>query len=241
MTTLLRTNALVVGYRGVGILPPVTFDVGPGEFWALIGRNGSGKTTLLRTLLGLLPAISGDVTWAPHAAIRYIGQRADLDLSVPARVVDVVRQGCDQGWSFLRPARRREVQARIDAALQEVDAVALAARPFRELSEGQKQRVLLAQALVSDPALLILDEPTSAMDMVSERAIFALLQHLGRERRLGIFLVGHHLSVLAAHATHLVMVDSDDAVALAGRLEEVEAHPQLRERYGAVLRAGGRS
>jgi zinc transport system ATP-binding protein len=241
MTILLRANELVVGYRGAGILPPVSFSIGPGEFWALIGRNGSGKTTLLRTLLGLLPAVCGHVTWAPQAAVRYVGQRADLDLSVPTRVIDVVRQGCDQGWSFLRPQRRRHVRAQADVALQEVDAVALAWQPFRELSEGQKQRVLLAQALVSDPTLLVLDEPTSAMDMVSERAIFALLQRLGRERRLGILLVGHHLSVLAAHATHLVMVDSDDAVALAGRLEEVGAHPQLRERYGALFRAGGGS
>ena len=173
-----------------------------------------------------------------QAAIGYIPQRADLDLSVPSRVIDLVRGGVDRGWSFLRPGWPRSRRAEIEHVLEEVEIGGLARRRFAELSEGQKQRVLLARALVTDPQVLVLDEPTSAMDMVSERAIFSLLDRLRAERHLGIIIVGHHLSVLAHQATHLAVIDADEKLALFGEVGVVAQLPEVEQRYGRLFADG---
>lgn len=232
---LLQVADLVVGYRSQAVLPPLTFDVRAQEFWAIIGRNGSGKTTLLRTLLGLLPRLSGGITWGAGVSIGYIPQRSEVDLSVPARVIDLVRAGCERNWSFVRPSWRHGMHERIQRVLREVGIAPLARKRFDELSEGQKQRVLLARALVSDPGILVLDEPTSAMDVASERGIFELLDTLRRERRLGIMVVGHHISVLASRATHLAVVDGDENLAAVGALHDMAHLPAIQERYGRLF------
>ena len=231
---LLQLQALQVGYRGSALLPAVALSVQAQECWAILGRNGSGKTTLLRTVLGLLPPVAGSVQWGQNVRIGYIAQRSAVDANVPARVKDLVEEGLDSGWSFLRP-RGRSGRKRVLDALQEVGMAELARRPYAQLSEGQKQRVLLARALVADPQMLILDEPTSAMDMVSERDIFALLQTLRQQRRLAMLVVGHHLAVLAAHATHLAVVDSDDHLAITGDAAAVASQEPVRALYGRLL------
>lgn len=230
---MVAVQDLVVGYNNVPLLPALNFDVQAGEFWALAGRNGSGKTTLLKTLLGLHPRVSGQVMWQDRRAVAYIGQRAQWDMSVPARVWDIVVQGLDRGWSFVIPRYPRRAQVR--EALHAVGLEGLANHPYATLSEGQKQRVLLARALIGNPRLMILDEPTSAMDMGGESAVFDLLATWCRERQLGVLVVGHHLTVLAAHATHLVVVDADDALAVAGPRGHIAALPAVQQRFGRQL------
>jgi len=235
---IVTVQNLGVGYAGRALLPPVRFTLQAGEFWAVVGRNGSGKTTFLRTLLGLLPRVSGEVLWENRERIAYIGQRSEWDQSVPARVMDVVLQGVDRGWSFLRPLPARRLRAQALAVLRQVELPDAEDRPFGALSEGQKQRVLVARALMNQPRLLILDEPTSAMDMQSETAIFALLTKLCREQGLGILVVGHHLAVLAAHASHAIVLDADDHLAVAGPLGDVAADTAVQERVGNLLVRG---
>lgn len=234
---MVSVQDLVVGYGNVALLPPLCFDVRAGEFWALVGRNGSGKTTLLQTLLGLLPRLSGEVVWADRRAVAYIGQRSPWDLRVPARVWDMVVQGLDRGWSFLQPMRPRREQ--VHEVLHAVGMKGTEQQAFATLSEGQKQRVLLARALIARPRLMILDEPTSAMDMGGESAVFDLLATWCRERALAVVVVGHHLSVLAAHASHLVVVDADDKLAVAGPCATTAALPAVQERFGRALLTGG--
>lgn len=231
---LLQLSALEVGYCGAALLPPVAFEVQTGQCWAVLGRNGSGKTTLLRTVLGLLPPVSGSVQWGPGVRVGYIAQRSGVDASVPARVIDLVEEGLDSHWSFLRP-RGRNVRQAVQAALTEVGMADMARRPYQQLSEGQKQRVLLARALVADPHVLVLDEPTSAMDMVSEQAIFLLLDEVRQQRNLAVLVVGHHLAVLAAHATHLAVVDSDDHLVAVGAAPAVAQQAAVRALYGRLL------
>jgi ABC-type Mn2+/Zn2+ transport system ATPase subunit len=205
------------------------------ELWGVIGRNGAGKTTLLRTLLGLHPPVHGAVDRAPGVRIGYVPQRSALDPLVPARAKDLIAEGSERDLSFLRPVRSREARARIAQAIEATDTEALLRRRYRELSEGEKQRVLLARAIAGAPDLLVLDEPTSAMDLVAERAVVETLDRLRRRFRLGLVLVTHHVGLVASFADRLLFLDAEDRVATAGTAEEVMAHPVFARRYGAVV------
>lgn len=224
MTALLTARGLRIGYRGRAILPPIELTVQPGELWALIGRNGGGKTTLMRTLLGLLPSVGGAIDRAPGLRLAYVPQRGDFDPSVPARVLDMVRGGLDQGWSFLDPLRLRRGGHAVQGALAAADVAVLRRQSFGTLSEGQKQRVLIARALVADPALLVLDEPTSAMDPVTTEAIFALLDRLRREGR-AVMIASHTADFAPRFATHIALVDREHGVVQTGPAAEVLGAP----------------
>ncbi len=233
---LLRTDALVVGY-GSALLPPIAIHVEPQQMWGIVGRNGSGKTTLLRTLLGFLPPRGGSVHRHAQARLSYVAQRSDMQNNIPARVYDIIADGDDRYWSFLRYRPRAALAMRVDQALQSVNAEALIKQPFAELSEGQKQRVLLARALISQPNVLILDEPTSAMDMTNERAMLQLLADLCQTRKMAALVVGHHVAALAACTSHLMVVDSDDGLACHGPRDEVVKDARVQALYGRLLGA----
>jgi ABC-type Mn2+/Zn2+ transport system ATPase subunit len=222
---LMEARGLRVGHRGRALLPALDFAVRPGETWGLVGPNGSGKTTLLRTLLGLLPRVGGSLVRGPGVRLAYVPQRGDADTGVPGRALDVVLDGGDRGWSFLDPLATVRKRAEALSILREVGAAGLARQAFAELSEGQKQRVLVAGALLSRPDLLILDEPTSAMDQAGEHAIFDLLEELSTARRLAVLVVSHHTSLLLQHVSHLVFVDREEGVARAGLRDAVLAAP----------------
>ncbi len=235
MTELLRTESLEVGYARRALLPEVTFAVAAGELWALIGQNGSGKTTLLRTLLGLLPRVGGRIIWGSEAQVGYVPQRSTVDQDIPSRVVDLVGLGVDRGRSFLDPFYLRKHRDDVEQAMRDTNVLELANHRFSALSEGQKQRVLMARALASNPRLLVLDEPTSAMDVVAEESILSLLNTLRDKRDLGVLLVSHHLPIVAAHATHAMLVDKDNALVEHGTMAEIAASPECRARYGNLL------
>lgn len=230
---LLELRGLEVGYGGQAILPPIDAQLRRGEFWALIGRNGSGKTTLLRTMLGLQPKVRGAIVRAPAAAVGYAPQREAIDPSVPMRVIDLVRSGVDRGWRFLVPGALWRTRREVARALRETDLTQLARRQYTTLSEGQKQRVLMARVLAGQPSLFVLDEPTSAMDLVAEREAFALIDRLRVERNLAVLVVSHHLSVVAERASHVMMVDTDAVV--AGSVREAVADPRFVDHYGTVF------
>lgn len=232
---LLQVNGLEVGYAGKAILPPLTFAIGREELWALVGRNGGGKTTLLRTLLGLLPRVGGTFAWAPSARVGYVPQRSPLDLAVPMRVRDVVALGLESGWSFLKPGVARHGEARVRMVLDETGMGHLAAQPFSMLSDGQRQRVLVARALVSDPDVLILDEPTNGMDVASERAAFELFSRLKSTRRLALVVVSHHMNMLSDRASHVIWVDKDEGRAAAGHVDTIRKDPSFVAAYGSVF------
>ncbi len=235
---LMQIHELAVGYQGRAILPRLTLQVEPGQLWAVIGPNGAGKSTFLRTILDLQPPLSGTIVRG-EGAIGYVPQRSEVDPAVPQRVIDLVRMGVERGWRVLDPLAARRNPA-IEAAMRDTDVAELARTQWRRLSEGQKQRALLAQALAGEPKLLVLDEPTSAMDMHAEAGIFAVLERLRDERHLGIVVISHHLALLARYATHFLLLDKDERLALVGDRETVLRHPAFIERYGQVLDRGGR-
>ncbi len=204
----------------------------------MIGRNGAGKSTWIRTLLGLLPPVSGTVQREPaDLPLAYIPQRASYDPIVPLQAETVVRMGLERGRSFLRPGFARRREDRVHAAMQAAGCAELRGHCFRTLSEGQKQKVLLARVLAGDPAIAFFDEPTAAMDVVAEAEALAQLDALRRERGIGLVVVSHFLEVAARHADAVVFLDRDDQVALVGSPAEVLADPRFVARYGDHARA----
>lgn len=231
---LLHTEGLRVGYHGRAILPPIDLSVTPGEIWAIVGRNGGGKSTVVKTLLDLLPRVAGRIERAPDLRVAYVPQRDDSSASAPGRVIDVVRSGLDRGWSFLKPAFLTD-RGPVREALERCELTDLARQSFATLSEGQKQRVLVARALVGDPQIMLLDEPTSAMDPIHEEAIFSLLHRLAHERALAILIVSHQLGFVPRFATHMMLVDKDDAVVEIGDRAAVLTCEACRRKYGNLL------
>lgn len=234
----LACKDLRVGYGGEPLLPSVNLEVESGQLWAIVGSNGSGKTTLLRTLLGQQAPISGELAWSAQARIGYVPQRARLDDEAPSRVVDVVRAGVDRGWSFLNPFHVRRHAEAIARAMEDTHTTHLRHEAFSQLSEGQKQRVLMARAMASTPDVLVLDEPTSAMDMQAEHDVFLLIDRLRHVRGIAIMLVSHHLPVVAEFATHVLLLDRECDIVLTGPIEQVASEHHCRARYGRILQEG---
>jgi zinc transport system ATP-binding protein len=231
--SVIAARGLRIGHAGRAILPPIDLDIRAGEFWAVIGRNGSGKTTWMRTLLGLMPPVEGRVERRSRDLVSYLPQRAALDELYPALARDVVAMGLDRGWSFLKP-RPRDWRKRVNDAMREMGVEDLAESSFRSLSEGQKQRVLFARLSASNFDLALLDEPTSAMDVVAEREAFELLDGLRKRRGTAIVIVSHYLGLARDFADRMVLLDRDTPAVVAGTPEEVFSHAAFRERYGRV-------
>jgi zinc transport system ATP-binding protein len=199
----LQVDTVSFSYRDQPVLDCVSLEVAPGEFVALAGANGSGKSTLVRIVLGLLPPAQGTVRLLgqPPGRLRerwrvgYVPQRPMAADLLPATVTDVVAAGrlARRGWwRRPRPADREANERALDA----VALTDLAGRPLAELSGGQRQRAFIAKALVTEPDLLVLDEPTAGVDAESQRRFRDALVAL-TDRGGAVVLVSHELGAVA--------------------------------------------
>lgn len=183
------------------VLEDIELTIGAGEFIGLIGPNGAGKSTLLRILLGLLRPTHGTVRVLDspvrrgNRSIGYVPQKIHLDPATPLTGRDLAGLGLD-GHRFGMPLPRRARKTQIDEALRLVDATALADAPVGRLSGGEQQRLLIAQALLTDPKILLLDEPLSNLDIKSAREVVRLVSRIQRERGVTVILVAHDMNPL---------------------------------------------
>lgn len=230
---LMACEDLVIGYRGKALLPPISLTLRRGSFTVVVGRNGSGKSTCFKTLLGLTPPVSGRIWMAPQCRQRaYAPQLSALDPILPLRAWEIVQWGRLSGWNFLRPKLSREDHRIVERSLELAGATNIAARPYRELSEGQKQRVLLARVLATQSDVIFLDEPTAAMDAVAETETIRCLAELSHNQGLAVVVVSHHFRIPAAYASTLLFLDREAPAVVAGPPRDVFAHPAFRHQYG---------
>lgn len=211
---LLSVRDLYYSYSSRWALKNVCMDVYPGDFLGIIGPNGGGKSTLLRLILGLLKPNQGEILIegkSPHdarSAIGYVPQKVVLDRRFPISVKSVVSMGLMKSNSFFPWMSRKDLSA-IMTALKNVQSDHLANRMFSDLSLGQQQRCLIARALVADPKLLILDEPTASVDSSVEKDIYDLLNQLNKS--MTIMIVSHDLGFVS-HYVNRVMCLNIEAV-----------------------------
>lgn len=215
----------------------VDIEVGQGQFTAILGPNGSGKTTLLRVLLGELPlaagsaAVLGQQPGAAKGRIGYLPQRRHFDTSIRIRGIDLVRLGLDGArWGLPLRFSGRE---RVDEVIGLVGAADYATRPIGRLSGGEQQRLLIAQALVSGPELLILDEPLDSLDLPNQTAVAALLARISHRQQVTVLLVAHDVNPLLTYLDRVVYFGAGRAA--AGTPREVITASTLSSLYGVPV------
>jgi zinc/manganese transport system ATP-binding protein len=233
-----------VSLGGSFVWREVDLAIPAGEFVAILGPNGAGKSTLLKALLGVLPLSEGSVSVFDQAVTRgndeigYLPQRRRFDPDLRIRAVDLVRLGLDGArWGFSLPARigsaARSSAARVAEVIELVGAQAYAGRPIGELSGGEQQRILIAQALVSGARMLLLDEPLDSLDLNNQQSISSLIQMICREQRVTVLLVAHDVNPLLPYLDRVVYVAGGHV--LSGRPEEVINTETLTRLYGAPV------
>jgi zinc/manganese transport system ATP-binding protein len=224
---------------GRAIWRDVTLSVGAGEFVAVLGPNGAGKSTLLKAVLGVLPLSDGTVTVLGRRvrrgndAIGYLPQRRFFDPDLRVRGIDLVRLGLDGNRWGVPLRRRRDWRQRVDDVIELVGAGPYAGRPLGELSGGEQQRLLIAQALVTGARILLLDEPLDSLDLNNQQAISSLVQRICRTQGVTVLLVAHDVNPVLPYLDQVIYVARGRA--LAGRPADVIRTDTLTNLYEAPV------
>jgi zinc/manganese transport system ATP-binding protein len=249
VTPVIQVEDATVELGGRTIWQQVQLTVRPGEFLAILGPNGAGKSTLLKAILGLIPlssgriAVLGQPARRGNAAIGYVPQRRHFEADVRIQGRSIVRLGLDGGnWglplSLLQPRKAREAATRVQEAIDLVGAGAYADRPIGELSGGEQQRLLIAQALVTRPRILAMDEPLDSLDLRNQQGVAGVIRQISRETGAAVLLVAHDVNPILSAVDRVVYVAKGQIA--VGTPEEVINSETLSRLYNTsveVLRA----
>lgn len=236
-----RLNVCLGGNR---ILRDLSFTVNPGEFVGIIGPNGAGKTTLLRTLLGMVQVESGTITFQGDAHVPsssmlgYAPQSRQLDAETPLRAWDFVSFGLPH---LFRPWLTKQDRIKIQEAMHVTDSERFANKPIGKLSGGERQRLFIAQALVRNPQILLLDEPTSSLDPGAQENLASVISHINEERGISVLLISHDVNLIAKYAHRILYITTGQYA--MGTVKQVLQSNVLTRLYGApveVLHVGSK-
>ena len=237
MDPVIELSEVTVRYRDLVAIEQVSLAVRQGDFLAIIGPNGSGKTTLIKAVLGLVQPATGVVRLLgkpPHelgkdwVRIGYVPQVVHIDPGFPVRVSDVVLMGRYAHVGMLRRLGSVDREA-ASLALERVGIADLASRQIGRLSGGQRQRVLVARALASEPEILLLDEPTTGVDVGTTEGLFELLERFHGEG-ITVVVVSHDVGVVARHVDQVACMNR--RLIVHGRPAEVLQPEVLECMYG---------
>ena len=234
---IVELTSVTTGYEGRHVLTDVSMSVMPGDFVGLLGPSGSGKSTLLRCMLGTVDIYGGDVVVEgrsvtlkrPRAG--YVPQLETIDWTFPVTVQEVVMMGCTME-NPLFPWHRRREKERARRIMDRLGISRLAGRHIRELSGGEQQRTFLARALVSNPRLLLLDEPTTGVDIKTRDDVMHLLDELNHEG-ITVVMSTHEINSVAAHLPRVVCLNGK--LTADGHPNEVFTSEILSHTYGADM------
>jgi zinc/manganese transport system ATP-binding protein len=234
---------LAIGDRR--ILVDTSFAIEPGEFIGVLGPNGAGKTTVMHAILGLLPPSVGDIRVLGRApqcgnpAIGYLPQVRTLLSDLRVRGLDFIASSV-RGERWGMPSLRRADHVMINKTLAAVGACELAERPLSAMSGGERQRLMLAQALLGEPRLLLLDEPLISLDYRYQEAVIDLVRRFARDHNIAVLFSAHELNQLIGALDRVLYLGNGHAA--LGTVAEVVTAPVLSRLYGAdidVVRTDG--
>lgn len=234
---VVSTRGLSFRYDTKDVLTDVSFSVAAGDYVGLVGPNGSGKSTLIRVLLGLEKAGTGEVRlfgrpaqrFGDWSRIGYLPQRSTISSRFfPIKVKEVVALGLVPGRRGRSPKQDEEAIAKVLALM---DIAGIGDKLINELSGGQQQRVLLARALVKEPELLVLDEPTVAIDPEMRERFFDVIMDINRNRGVTVLLVTHDTSSIGKYANKLLYLEG--SIVFYGDFDEFCRSEEMTRVFGA--------
>jgi len=235
---ILETQDVSFAYGRALVLRSISFAIQPGEFVALMGPNGSGKTTLLKTLLGILRPLKGEVlidgrpvdSYAPKQRARLIGYATqEPAFNFPLTVAELVSLGRYPHGMRLKPALQDE--AAVEEALRLTESTSLGDRKFTTLSGGERQKVLIARVLAQTTHLLLMDEPTSHLDLYFQLQVLETLKRICREKMASIVAVLHDLNLVSLFADKALLLKEGEPVAF-GKVAEVVNEQSIKAIFG---------
>jgi ABC-type Mn2+/Zn2+ transport system ATPase subunit len=234
MRPLVELKRVTFGFGAEPVLEDISLHLHPGQFAALVGPSGAGKTSLLKLILGILKPTAGEIyingqtlAGRPAPRVGYVPQLQAVDWNFPVTVAQAVLMGRIQK-SGIWPWPSREDQHRLNAILEQLGIAELAGRHIRDLSGGQQQRVFLARALIAEPELLVLDEPTTGVDMRTAESVLHMLGELNRQG-ITILISTHDLNTAAAHLPWVICINR--RIIAQGPPEEVFTVETMNETY----------
>jgi zinc/manganese transport system ATP-binding protein len=235
---VVELDGVTIRVGGRAVLSNVSFSVGDAEFIGVLGPNGAGKTTLMRTLLGLIRPASGTVRVLGKSPMRgnpeigYLPQVRTVAPELGMRGIDFIASSV-KGERWGLPITTRVDRRAIEQTLMAVGATALADRPLSDMSGGERQRLLLAQALLGSPRLLLLDEPLISLDPRHQEAVIDLVRQFCRDRGITVLFSAHELNQLLGALDRVLYLGRSQAV--LGSIDEVVTAPVLSRLYGADI------
>ena len=227
---ILSLDNVTVGYDGVSVLRDVSFHVHEDQFTGIVGPSGAGKTTLLRTMLGSIRPAKGNISRVDDLRVSYVPQLETVNWNFPVTVFECVLMARATRRQLPWPSRQDRLD--VQHSLDRLGIGALAERHIRQLSGGQQQRMFIARALLRQPQLLVLDEPTSGVDISTRHDMLHLLGDL-HEEGISIVLTTHDLNGMAAHLPHLVTVNH--RIVAEGTPKDIITPEVLEQTFGARL------
>ncbi|MBI4634166.1 MAG: metal ABC transporter ATP-binding protein [Deltaproteobacteria bacterium] len=208
MEHLIEIRDLTFGYGRTAVVEDISLDIADKDYILLIGPNGGGKTTLLKLILGILKPWNGTIAFQKDIAgqIGYVPQFSSFNRNFPITVSEMALSGCISGRNYLKRYSREE-RRRTDMMLEKVNLSDKRNESIIDLSGGQLQRVLIARSLVSEPAILLLDEPTASIDITSQSTLLNLLDELNQE--IAIVVVTHDPTAFSLSYRHLACLNKN--------------------------------
>jgi len=199
-----------IGYDNKSIMENLTFSIKEKDYLCIVGENGAGKSTIMKTILGLLPALKGEIKLAGNFTrkdIGYLPQQTVIQKDFPATVSEVVMSGF-QSKCGLRPFYKREEKQKMHKILEKLGISNLQKRCYRELSGGQQQRVLLGRALCGTGKMILLDEPVTGLDALATEEMYELIKGLNDDG-ITIVMISHDIRSAIKYATHILYLQND--------------------------------
>ncbi len=221
---ILKVKNLKVELEGKVIIKNISFEIEEGDTLAIIGPNGAGKTTLLKAILGLIP-YEGEVKYKEGDIrnyldeISYVPQKFDFDKSIPLTVRE-----------FLSLTSRKLNGSEVDHIIKEIGILNLLNKKIGEISGGELQRVLIAKAVLDKPNLILLDEPTTGIDIEGERKFYELIKHLNEEHKITVIFVSHEINIVYNFSKKVICLNKD--LLCFGLTEKVLTEKTIKALYG---------